>query len=318
MAKHTHIGILRGGPSTEYELSIKSGHAAQIALEDVCTVHDIFIDKKGVWHKQGVAMTPERAMHGMEVVYNALHGTYGEDGTVQKILTSLGVQFSGSDAFASALTIDRAKAKETLKKVPGIRMPEHHVVSHYEGMHYGEKSREIFNFFGPPYMVKALHGGTHGHTRIAKTVHDLPKAIHHVATATGDDVLVEQFEKGIHVSCTAINQFRNKKIYTTVPAEEYFTDGMHMSAAAPAKIPAQKKKVIEEATEFIHEKLGLTHASESHFIVTERHIFFLSVGTSPVLSTASPLAVSLEAVGSSMKEYLEHILKIAETTKRYA
>ncbi|MFM2415263.1 MAG: D-alanine--D-alanine ligase [Candidatus Parcubacteria bacterium] len=318
MAEKLHIAVLRGGQSTEYEASLKSGHAVTVALEHIHLVQDIFIDKRGVWHRRGVPVTPEKALHGIDVAFIALHGTYGEDGQIQRTLTSLGIPYTGSDAFASGLAIDRAKAKEVLKKIPQVRMPLHHVVSHYEGMHYAEKSHEIFNFFGPPYVVKALHGGTHNHLRIAKTLHDLPKAIHHVATRTNDDVLVEQYEKGVHVSCVAIEMFRGKAIYTTIPAEEHFVDGVHTSAHAPARITAAMKKHIEDATEYIHDTLQFTHVSEMHFVVNQRTIFFLNASSSPLLTTASPLLVSLEAVGSSLTEYCEHLISQARTTKRYA
>ncbi len=317
MKEQLHVAILRGGSSTEYDISLKSGHAVQMALEGVHDAHDVFIDKRGRWHRRGVEVTPEKALQGISVVFNAMHGTYGEDGTVQKILTSLGVPYTGADSFASAIALDRARAKEALKKIPNTRMPQHHVVSHYEGMHYGEKSHEIFSYFGPPYIVKALHGGTHEHVRIAKTLHDLPKAIHHVAKATHDDVIVEQFEKGKHISCHVISGFRNKERYTTIPSEVTFNDGLHVSAYAPADVSASMKKRIEEASEYIHATLELGHVSESHFIATDRSLFFLSVDTSPILTTASPLLVSLEAVGSSLKEYCEHLVETARHTRRY-
>jgi D-alanine-D-alanine ligase len=317
MKEQLHIGVLRGGASTRYDISLKSGHALQVALEGKCIVHDIFVDKRGVWHRRGVAVTPEKALQGIDVAFNAMHGTYGEDGTLQKILSSLGVPYTGADAFAAATALDRAHAKEVLKKIPETRMPLHHVVSHYAGMHYAEKSHEIFSFFGPPYIVKALHGGTHEHVRIGKTLHDLPKAIHAVATATQDDVLVEQHEKGVHISCHVIAGFRGKTHYTTVPSQKVYDNGVNVSAQAPAQVTVAMKKRIEDAAVYVHTTLNLGHVSESHFIATERSLFFLSVDTSPLLTTASSLQVSLEAVGSSLGEYAQHLIATALTTKRY-
>jgi D-alanine--D-alanine ligase len=313
-----HVAVVRGGPSSEYELSLKTGNTVILALEKLCHVHDVFIDRQGTWHRRGIPATPEKALQGVDVAFNATHGTFGEDGQIQKIFSSLGVPYIGPDAFASALTVDRAKAKETLKKIPHVRMPQHHVVAHYEGMHYGEKSQEIFTYFGPPYIVKALHGGTHKEVRVAKHLKELPHAIKHVAGALPDDVLVEQYEKGVHVSCACISQFRNKRLYTTVPADETFEDGVIVSASAPSSVTAVRKGHIEAATEYIHEQLGLTHVSESHFIVTPHSIFYTHTTTSPALGEHSPLVASLTAVGSSLNEYLLHILHIAETTRRYS
>ncbi len=317
MKEQLHIGVLRGGASTRYDLSLKSGHAVQIALEGAHTIHDIFVDKRGVWHRRGVAVTPEKALQGIDVAFNAMHGTYGEDGTVQKILTSLGIAYTGADAFAAAVALDRARAKEMLKRIPEVRMPLHHMVAHYEGMHYAEKSHEIFAYFGPPYMVKALHSGTHEHVRVGKVLHDLPKAIRHVATATKDDVLVEQFETGKHVSCHVIAGFRGKNHYTTIPTEKVYDNGVSVSAQAPAALSTAMKKRVEDAALFVHKTLNLGHVSESHFIVNDRSVFFLSVDTSPLLTTASPLQVALEVVGSSLKEYALHLIETARTTRRY-
>lgn len=317
MKEQLHVGVLRGGASTRYDISLKSGHAVQVALEGTHVVHDIFVDKRGAWHRRGVVVTPEKALQGIDVVFNAMHGTYGEDGTVQKILTSLGIPYTGADAFAAAVALDRARAKEVLKKIPEVRMPLHHVVSHYHGMHYAEKSHEIFSYFGPPYIVKSLHGGTHQHVRVGKVLHDLPKAIHYVATETGDDVLVEQFEKGIHIACHVIEGFRGKTHYTTIPAERVYDNGLSVSAHAPAPVTVATKKRIEDASVYVHKTLELGHVSEVHFIATDRSLFFLSVDTSPVLTTAGPLQVSLEAVGSSLKEYALHLIDRAQKTRRY-
>lgn len=317
MKEQLHVAVLRGGKSTEYDASLKSGHAVQVALEGIHHAHDVFVDKRGVWHRRGVAVTPEKALHGIDVVFNAMHGTYGEDGEVQRTLTTLGVPFTGADAFSSAIALDRARAKESLKKIPGVRMPQHHVVSHYEGMHYGEKSREIFSFFGPPYIVKALKGGTHEHVRVAKTLHDLPHSIRSVARATEDNIVVEQFERGVSVSCHVIPGFRGNEHYTSIPSQITYDSGMYVSAFAPAQISASIKARIEEAARYVHTELHLGHASESHFIVFDRSVFFINVNTSPLLTTASPLLVSLEAVGSSLREYVVHLLETALKTKRY-
>lgn len=317
MKEQLHVGVLRGGASTRYDISLKSGHAVQVALEGTHIVHDIFVDKRGTWHRRGVAVTPEKALQGIDVAFNAMHGTYGEDGTLQKILASLGVAFTGADAFAAAVALDRARAKEVLKKIPEVRMPLHHVVAHRTGMHYVEKSSEIFSYFGPPYIVKSLHGGTHEHVRVGKILHDLPKAIQYVATKTGDDVLVEQCEKGLHIACHVIEGFRGKTHYTTIPSERVYDNGLSISAHAPAPVSASMKKRVEDAAVYVHKVLGLGHVSEAHFIATERSLFFLSVDTSPILTTAGPLQVSLEAVGSSLKEYALHLIEQAQITRRY-
>ena len=116
------VAVLRGGPSDEHEISLKTGAnvLANLQREPYRPV-DVFIDKEGVWHVRGIPMSPERALSTIDVVWNALHGQYGEDGTVQRILDRLGVPYTGSGALASGLAMNKATTKEMLAP-QGVRM----------------------------------------------------------------------------------------------------------------------------------------------------------------------------------------------------
>ena len=93
----TSVGILRGGTSSEYDLSLKSGAAMLAALpESQFDVRDIFIDKRGYWHLRGAPVYAARSLSQVDVVLNALHGGVGEDGTVQRILERAGVPYAGA------------------------------------------------------------------------------------------------------------------------------------------------------------------------------------------------------------------------------
>src|SRR3989338_464418 len=95
------VGILRGGTSKEYELSLKTGAAMMAALpEEQYETRDILIDKQGLWHLRGTPATPARALSQVDVVLNALHGGVGEEGTVQRILERAGVPYAGSRALS--------------------------------------------------------------------------------------------------------------------------------------------------------------------------------------------------------------------------
>ena len=75
------VGVLRGGPSSEYDISLKTGgHVLRHLKEDTYIPQDIFISRDGVWHARGFESTPERILKNVDVVFNALHGEYGEDG----------------------------------------------------------------------------------------------------------------------------------------------------------------------------------------------------------------------------------------------
>ena len=109
------VGVLRGGPSSEYEVSLKTGKSVIDNLADRYEVLDIFIDKEGTWHYLGAPITPEKVFKKVDVIFNALHGAYGEDGTVQKLLDTFGVPYTGSTALASAVGMNKVLSKQIYK-----------------------------------------------------------------------------------------------------------------------------------------------------------------------------------------------------------
>src|SRR5277367_6763879 len=93
----TIVGVLRGGTSSEYELSLKTGATMLAALpEEHYDTRDIFIDKRGIWHLRGMPVAPHRALQQVDVVLNGLHGGMGEDGTVQRFLDKTGIPYAGA------------------------------------------------------------------------------------------------------------------------------------------------------------------------------------------------------------------------------
>src|SRR3990167_6198182 len=119
----TSVGILRGGTSSEYNLSLKSGAAMMAALpEDRFDTRDIFIDKRGLWHLRGQPVDAARALSQVDVVLNALHGGVGEDGTVQRILERAGMPYAGASPLAASLSLNKIRAREVLQRA-GVRMP---------------------------------------------------------------------------------------------------------------------------------------------------------------------------------------------------
>ena len=108
----TVVGVLRGGPSSEHEVSLKTGAAILKNLPtDRFTARDIFIDKQGVWHERGIPVSPERVLRNVDAIVIGLHGEYGEDGEVQKLLERFGVPYTGSNSLASSLAMHKVLAK---------------------------------------------------------------------------------------------------------------------------------------------------------------------------------------------------------------
>ncbi len=121
----TVVGVLRGGPSREHEASLRSGYAVMNSLpRERYTVRDIFIDREGAWHERGLATTPGKVLGSIDVAVIALHGAYGEDGEVQKLLDRFGTPYTGSDSFASFIAMHKVLSKEKARET-GLLVPKY-------------------------------------------------------------------------------------------------------------------------------------------------------------------------------------------------
>ncbi len=122
------VGVLRGGPSSEYEISLKTGATVlQHLPRETYETQDILISREGIWHKNGLPIIPYDALSHVDVIFNALHGHYGEDGKVQHLLEILRIPFTGSLSFASAIGMNKVLSKEVFKK-EGIKTPYYQIV----------------------------------------------------------------------------------------------------------------------------------------------------------------------------------------------
>ncbi len=325
------IAVLRGGPSSEYEVSLKSGAAVINALTDSHRVLDILIDKSGQWHRNGVVVTESAALVSADVVVIALHGEYGEDGTVQRDLDKLGVPYVGSGSYASALAMNKPRARFAVDALPMIKFPEHYVIREDDSEDYNTIASEIFARFGPPYIVKPASGGSSVGLTIARNIADLPRAIEYVADVAGMPILIEQLIQGRETTCGVIDDYREESRYALPPIEiippksgsgifdynaKYSADEtLCAQEICPANFTKTEKKQIEEAAKAVHRALELSHYSRSDFILTPNGLYFLEVNTLPGLTEQSLLPKSLAAVGTSLKEFLEHTIELALNKK---
>ncbi|MFZ2593541.1 MAG: hypothetical protein WAX38_02080 [Minisyncoccia bacterium] len=321
-----NVAVIRGGVSYEYDFSLKTGQVVLENLPKHFTPHDILIDKKGQWHRRGMPVTPEVALRGIDVAYVALHGKYGEDGLIQRTLNLLGVPFAGSNPFESMIAQDKGKTRDALKGL--VPMPQYHVVVHEHGMHYADIARNIFAKFGPPYVVKSLRGGSSVHMRIVPNIQQLPRALSEIAAESGDDLIVEHYLRGPEATCTLVEYMRNEEHYVLPPAEvilpkgsQHFDFESKLNGRAqilcPGTFTHDIKNQLEKYTRVIHTKLGLTHFSQSDFILSHGKVYFLETDSLPSLHPHALLHAQLSAVGIPLAVYLEHVLSRAETTRRH-
>jgi D-alanine-D-alanine ligase len=313
------VGVLRGGPSSEYEVSLKTGKSVMDSLADRYEVLDIFIDKDGVWHYQGVVTKPEKIFKKVDVIFNALHGAYGEDGTVQKLLDYFNIPYTGSTALSSAVGMNKVLSKKVYSNYK-LKTPLHTLVSKKEDLKKAVTA--IFKSFPMPVVVKPVSGGSSVGTSIAKTLVDLERAVED-ALKYSDQALIEEFIAGKEATCGVVDKFRNEEIYSLLPVEirkpveSAFFDyqakyGGKSEEICPGNFTAEEKKVIQAMAREAHKALGLRHYSRSDFIIHPRRgIYILETNTLPGLTSESLLPKSLKAIGCSLPDFLDHLIKLA-------
>src|SRR3989338_8170422 len=171
------IGVIRGGVSPEYESSLKSGANVLKDLSETHKLLDIFISQDGIWHMQGMEKSPERILKNVDVIFNALHGTYRDNGGVQENLKFYGIPFTGSDKFSSAIATNRWIVKEQAKAL-GIKTPIYGVVRHSDDL--SKKVQEIFNSIPHPLRVLPVNGGSSDRSVKVNSFQELLSAVENV------------------------------------------------------------------------------------------------------------------------------------------
>jgi len=327
------VGVVRGGPSSEYDVSIKTGgnilsHLRGDKLKDRYKAVDIFIDKDGVWHQNGLPTSMEQISNSVNVIFNALHGTYGEDGKIQQLLDQWKVPYTGSSAFASALGFNKVLSKERFGHL-NIKTPKYILFPVYQkdidgplNKYVDIKARTVIGKISPPWIVKPLTGGSSVGMHLCKTFDELRETFREIVP-TGLSIFVEEFIKGKEATVGVIDNFRGQGRYVLPPIEirvpkssSFFDYKAKYSGKSeeicPGNFTNEEKEELSKLASIIHEGLGLSHYSRSDFIIdTKGDIYALEVNTLPGLTDESLFPKSLEAVGSNTAEFIDHILKLA-------
>lgn len=321
--QRTRVVVLRGGPSEEYEVSLKTGAEVIRAIDpERYEVLDVVISKGGEWLYKGMVRQPHDLFHMSDLVFIALHGAFGEDGGVQRLLDTAGVKYTGSRAFPSAIALNKPMTKDRL--LPhGMKMARHMVVGKDALQNVVGAAASIASMFGPRYIIKPIASGSSIGTMFAESPVMLEQALR-TSLEVYDQVLVEEYIEGKEATCGVVEHFRDKKHYALPPIEikrgtpvwgyEAKYDGS-VEEICPGNFSREEKDEIERLSLLVHESLGLSHYSRSDFIVAPDGVYFLEVNTLPGLTPTSLLPKALDAVGCAYAEFIEHLLNLAHRGK---
>ena len=322
MFSKIRVAVLRGGPSSEYHVSLRTGATVLANLPERYHPLDVFIDVNGIWHLQGRPQEPHRILQKVDGVFNALHGEYGEDGAVQELLKAHGVPFTGPGRLAAALSHNKVLAKRVLEP-HGIKTPYFRVFRRDETPPLTTLAGELYRSFPQPCVIKPANRGSSIGVSKAQTRDEIAAALT-AGFAVSDLVLVEEYIQGREAVCGVIEGFRSVAHYPLLPVEVRLPEGKHILDfdtrygsqnvyQCPGQFSAEEKKELQRLAVAVHRLLGLRHYSRSDFIIhPKRGLFFLEADALPDLfGEPTPYLSSLQGVGATLPQFLEHVLSLA-------
>lgn len=300
-----HVAVLMGGWSSERPVSLMSGEGVAKALESRGhRVTRIDMDRD---------IAARIAAAAPDVVFNALHGSPGEDGTVQGMLDLMGVPYTHSDMVTSVIAIDKQLTKQRL--VPhGIPMPGGHMV----------QSADLFEQdpLPRPYVLKPVNEGSSVGVAIVTDEGNYGNPIARDATGPWQDfaeLLAEPFIRGRELTVAVladralcVTELRPKSGFYDFDAK--YTDGM-TDHICPAEIPDDVAQALCDIALDAHRVLGCKGASRSDFRWDDSQgvagIFLLEVNTQPGMTPLSLVPEQARYVGIDYAELVERIVEEA-------
>lgn len=312
MSRRIKVGVVRGGPSAEYDVSLNTGAAVLKAIQDKLAdsyeTVDVFIDKNGTWHIGGREVAPEDSGRHFDIAWNALHGAYGEDGKIQSLFEAHGIPFTGSGSLASAIGMNKSLTKQILKDA-GIKSPYWKEIQSTDVHRDIKEAVEgLFTSFTFPLVVKPVTSGSSVGVSIVRTKAEIAPALAEAAKH-GDAILIEEYIPGTEATCGVIDGFRGQEHYALPPVEIKPVND-EIRYVCPCALPSDIKALMEDISKRVHHILQLKHYSRSDFIVHPRRgIYFLGVNTSPRMNDESLIHKALHAVGSDLHELIDHIIR---------
>lgn len=313
LAYMIRVGVLRGGVSQEYDISLLVGGRVLSSLNrDKFIPIDLLITKDGEWHMNGLPVSPDKLKMSVDIIWNSLHGHFGEDGKVQQFLDSLSVPYVGSGMLASAICHNKVLAKERLKEL-GYLIPKSRVLKCVDDDIVELVAKDVFMTISPPWVVKPLSGGSSVDTYIARTYDELVGALYDLKDKY-EEILIEEYIYGQELWTGVIDNFRNKEHYT-FPAHCISTkEGMlctHHRVSGeylfyiPKDTHKEKRDEVEAHARKIHSALGLKGYSSIDFIQNKKGLYVLEVDNQPAFNEHSPFSKALDAMGISFAQFLE-------------
>lgn len=318
---NTLIAVVSGGDSSEYEISIKSGkETANWLREAGNTVVEIELSKKA-WtaHWEGMECPMDKndfsfICHGtkyrIDYAYIMIHGTPGENGVLQSYFDLIGLPYSSSSAFVSALTFNKEASKAYLQGAD-IPMAKGILINTYDNY----STSKIIEELGLPLFVKPnCSGSSFGVTKVKKA-EDMASAIAH-AFSEGDEVLIESAITGMEVDCGVLEldgELIALPLTEIVSENEFFDfEAKYLgksSEITPARLSKETTAAVQDAAKKIYRRLGCKGIVRIDFMVQNEVPYFMELNGVPGMSQASIIPQQIRAAGMEVSNVLDKVVR---------
>ncbi|HWR40068.1 MAG TPA: D-alanine--D-alanine ligase [Patescibacteria group bacterium] len=306
--KQRKIAVVMGGPSAEREVSLNTGQAIVGALQE-----------KG-YNAIGIDLDPPRLAQqlqeqNVQVVFNAIHGRFGEDGLMQGMLEMLGIPYTGSGVLASAMAMDKAVSKR-LFQAAGIPTPRSVVYSQADRKR--DLLAEILEEFRLPVVIKAATQGSTIGVVIVEQAGGVNQAVEE-AFRYSDHIVVEEFIKGRELTVAVLGNESPQAlpVIEIVPHSGCYDYHSKYTKGAteyivPAVLPPEITQAVQQVSLKVFRLLGCKGIGRVDIMLDEKQRYYvLEINTIPGMTATSLVPKAAAAQGVSFGELCERILLTA-------
>jgi D-alanine-D-alanine ligase len=319
-----NVAIIMGGYSSEYQISLTSGGVVYSYLDktkySAFKIHIfkekwVYVNDSGTEYpinKNDFSVDVNGDKITFDVVFNAIHGTPGEDGLMQAYFELLGIPQTSCDYYQSALTFNKRDLLSVLKPY-GIKT----ATSYYLNLGDVIDADLIIKTVGLPCFVKPNKSGSSFGISKVKTIEELLPAIEN-AYKEDNEIIIESFLDGVEVSVGVIN-YKGK--VTVLPITEIVSENDFFDYEAkylgksqeitPARISDELKQKVETVAKRAYEVLKMKGFSRSEFIIVDNEPYMLEMNTIPGMTTESILPQQAKVAGISLTELFDNAIELA-------
>lgn len=317
-----NIAIVCGGNSGEYEVSIASGKMVAANLDKNHYNGYLIVIRNQDWYftndegkrfdidKTDFSLTIGSEKIRFDGVFNAIHGTPGEDGKLQGYFDMLGLPYTSADLSTSALTFNKYFCNRFVGSF-GIKTPES--VSLYRGEKFDKK--QIVERLGLPLFVKPAESGSSVGITKVNLEDEVDEAIA-FAFSESDRILIEEYIKGRELCCGVFN--KGKEIIVLplteiVTKNEFFdyeakyTEGVS-EEPTPADVNEDIEQDVKTLSAFLYRQMNCKGFVRFDYILTDNELYFLEVNTIPGISEASIIPKMVRAFGMTVSEFFNVVI----------